>query len=530
MHGLTDYGDSVEDEWLIIYLLRELSRSFPQLWVRALDEDGEFLLVEAARVLPRWLNPEIDRNRVWINQGKLYIIPKTADELYQSPSITIPNALDFIKRKQMDLVHSSFIEKEAFYRLEKYPDQVAQSLHYSMITLPRKLCYLLHELPTAIAPAIEAFYLRDAFSLKSLYSKTETRTFPPDDFVTASIQFSRILFAQLTSQRFEPPEEWVSAISKQLGLGVGQGDHESKRLNIGMMLTCGFEILARHSTISESRTVREFELLVQDFDEDGISVLPSNEEIASWENANRDDSEEWMNINYEDLERELQGGNSEKNASAFGDPKTQADLRTIVSRFEAFLNDDSAGVDGAEMDEMDLNNDSDSDRENENDLDDDSGEENEDIQLNEGEFSRMLMDMMGMGDSPSKGKGKGKASIPSSVLPKSSNEEEEDDQAIRELSSQFEKELNEHGALRLDRPNNAQIDKLPKNSASKSDAIEEDLDDEEGEVNIDYNLAKNILESFKSQAGMPGPTGNLLSLMGIQLPRDEEDQGIQNAN
>jgi len=64
LHGLTNYGDSVEDEWLIVYMLKELSNRFPELWIKVVDTDGEFLLIEAANALPRWLNPEIADNRV----------------------------------------------------------------------------------------------------------------------------------------------------------------------------------------------------------------------------------------------------------------------------------------------------------------------------------------------------------------------------------------------------------------------------------------------------------------------------------
>jgi hypothetical protein len=64
LHGLTNYGDSVEDEWLVVFILRELSKQFPNVWVRVVDTDGEFLLIEAANALPPWLNPEIADNRV----------------------------------------------------------------------------------------------------------------------------------------------------------------------------------------------------------------------------------------------------------------------------------------------------------------------------------------------------------------------------------------------------------------------------------------------------------------------------------
>ena len=64
LRGRTNFGDSVEDEWLIVYILRELSASFPQLWIRIVDADGQFLLIEAANALPQWLNPEIADFRV----------------------------------------------------------------------------------------------------------------------------------------------------------------------------------------------------------------------------------------------------------------------------------------------------------------------------------------------------------------------------------------------------------------------------------------------------------------------------------
>lgn len=64
LHGRTNYGDSVEDEWLVVYILRELSRVDPDIWVRVIDTDGQFLLIEAAATLPKWLNPEIADFRV----------------------------------------------------------------------------------------------------------------------------------------------------------------------------------------------------------------------------------------------------------------------------------------------------------------------------------------------------------------------------------------------------------------------------------------------------------------------------------
>lgn len=68
LHGQTSYGDSIEDEWLIVYMMLELSKQHPNAWMRITDTDGEFLLIEAANVLPSWLNPEVAAFRVGPNK------------------------------------------------------------------------------------------------------------------------------------------------------------------------------------------------------------------------------------------------------------------------------------------------------------------------------------------------------------------------------------------------------------------------------------------------------------------------------
>lgn len=64
LRGRTNYGDSIEDEWVIVFILRELTKKHKDLWVKVMDSDGEFLLVEAAGTLPGWLEPEVADNRV----------------------------------------------------------------------------------------------------------------------------------------------------------------------------------------------------------------------------------------------------------------------------------------------------------------------------------------------------------------------------------------------------------------------------------------------------------------------------------
>ncbi|KAK1724709.1 hypothetical protein CaCOL14_002336 [Colletotrichum acutatum] len=517
LRGTTDYGDAIEDEWLIVFILRELSKAQPTAWIRVFDSDGEFLLIEAANVLPKWLSPETDQNRVWISNGRLRIIPHTTEDGTKTRLLALSDALRVIKSSADSLLHSEFIEAEAFYRLEKYPGQIHKSIHHSLVTIPRRLVHVLRQTPKAVAPAVESFYLRDALDLNTLLSSKKSLTFPPVDLVTVSVKFTRVLFAQLRSQRFEPPAPWASLIQRAKGV-------EHTHLEMGMKLTCGFEIMLNNVEKAESREARAASIIVQDLEEDGDLVLPTDEQIRSWKDASRDDDESWMDINYEDFERELSGrsgGTQPQSKSSFGDATTQADLRKIVSRFEAFLNDENAGLDGAEINEMDINDDDDESEGGETDEDDE--DEDKAVSFDEAEFSRMMREMMGLAPAESDVRNAPSKSPAARENTKPVGQgEEPDDDDLRKLTAELEAELNEHGALKLDQP---QGRALTQEDKGKGSGPESSNDDEEAddEVDIDYNLAKNLLESFKGQGGMPGPAGNILGMMGLQLPRDEDD-------
>jgi hypothetical protein len=547
LHGTTDYGDAIEDEWLIVYLLCELSKVNPDLWVRVGDSDGEFLLVEAANVLPGWLSPETDHYRVWIHLGKIFLIPlspKTKDEPSMRSSeeeqLSLLQAVTFLRSNTDALIHLPTIDSEAFHRLKKYPEQISNSLHHSLVTIPRAVAYIVHALPKSVAPAVESFYLRDANSLKPILSSSAPLIFPPEDFVTISVRFSKTLYAQLKSQRFDTPPRWeaVFKTTKNEDLSSNEEQKRVERLETGMKLTCGFEMLAKDAENSKSRVVREMAIVLEDLQEDGKSVLPSDDDIKLWDNVDRDDDDSWLDINYEEFERELEGKQaqgSSKKSSGFGEAQTQENLRKIVSRFEAFLNDDSAGLDGAELDRMDIDND---DEEDDDDIDQD-----EEVNFDEEAFSRMMREMMGFATAPiGKGAQTSDTKAAGDHSDSDKDSEAEEDRDIQDLASRMEAELKEYGTLQLDPPTAGRAIKSKESSEKREKGKEKEQplqgqssrsaddsdNDDDDEVDIDYNLAKNLLESFKSQGGMAGPAGNLMGLMGFQLPRDE-DSGSEGA-
>ena len=543
LKGRTNFGDAVADEWLIIYILRELSKECPDAWIRVYDTDGEFLLIEAANALPKWLNPDIAENRVWINNGHLHIIP--LDEDQNARSLTSEKALSFIRESPEQLIISPFVEEEAFYRLRSYPGAISSSLHHAMVTIPRRLAYLLHNNPAYISPANEAFYLRDPIGLKPLATKDiSTLQFPPENFVTVSVKFTKVGFAQLRSQIFDTPPAWTGIIPRL----------QDQKVEMGMKVTCGFEMLLADPQNRDKRVVREMKLLLEDVEDDD-GLLPSDKEIVTWPKTQ--DDEKWLDIDYNDFEQELSGkrdGEKKGKAGAgFGDQGAQENLRKMVSRFEDFLNDDDAGAEGVDDDDIE------GEEGEEDESDSDSGED-KNASFDEAEFEKAMKEMMGMPTDQIEKSGLLEEARKLALDDENEGEEPDEDEEMKKVMEIMEKELKGHGALNLKPDVNDKVGKgkasaakqqkksavfgpeRPPGMVSASDGAlvkgegkREDIDSDEdvgpgdGELSsddeefndVDLGLAKNMLEAFKGQAGMAGPAGNLMKALGVNMPRDE---------
>lgn len=550
LRGRTNFGDSIADEWHIVYLLLELTKKHPAIWIQVYDTDGEFLLIEAAGALQKWLKPDIAENRVWLNNGHLRIIP--LQEKSPSQKITREEALRFIEQTPQDLEISPYVEDEAFHRLREYPGAISASLHNAMISIPRKLAYVLHHDPAYISPAIEAFYLRDPVAVRPLTTKDlSTLNFAPEDFVTVSVRFSKVGYAQLRSQVFNAPPAWTGVLPRL----------KDPKVEMGMKLTCGFEMLIADPQNQDKRAVREIKLLLNDL-ENGDDALPDDKTVISWPQI--EDDEKWLDIDYNDFEDELSGrarqkGESGAKGNGFGDANAQENLRKMVSRFEDFMKDDEAGIDG--VDDADSDDDDDDDDDNQDDdanSEPSSTGEDKEGSFDEAEFERAMKEMMGMPPDEIEKSGLLEEARRLAVEDAEAGGEMniDEDEEVKKMMALMEKELKSHGALDLNSSGATKSSKGKKNAVTRSqkpektvhfgperppgmtvakstraeDIADEELghgdeelsSDDEEHNDIDLDLAKNMLEAFKGQAGMSGPAGNLMRQMGINLPRDED--------
>ena len=202
------------------------------------DYDGEFLLIEAAMVLPPWIEPDTSHNRLFIADGRLHIVrpPQSPKEvgLYPSGKLSLEDALKHVRNPDLDTFASAEIEAVIAVRVAGYPGKIGENTHRSRCFLPRKVAEILAREPRLVAPAVEAFYSWDPMSMR-IASKMER--FDPSTCVPVTVRFTRLTFAQLASQQFYPPKPFLPHVPPS-------SDRNFLAWQAGGKLACGFEMLA----------------------------------------------------------------------------------------------------------------------------------------------------------------------------------------------------------------------------------------------------------------------------------------------
>lgn len=242
--GSVNFGDNIEDEWFITWLLLELTRNFP-VTARIWDNDGEFLLIEAAYVLPRWLKPEIAVNRVWLHNGRVHLIPipsssaakKSTTSSYPvewgKDELTPAHGLHAVQNfSSVTATAGQAINDALAPRLGAFPGKTKELMHSAVALVPARLAHVLCRFPQSVAAAVETFYFRDPYDARAARKMTY---FPPEELVRTFVRFSRCLYAQVALQDFAPSKLWPE---------VPMPSHsEYPAAILGIKLAAGYEML-----------------------------------------------------------------------------------------------------------------------------------------------------------------------------------------------------------------------------------------------------------------------------------------------
>jgi hypothetical protein len=228
--GRNVVGDCLDDEWFIVYILWKISCAYPEAFIQISDSDGEFLLIEAADYLPDWISPENSENKVFMKNGQILLVPEQK-ELHVNEAISLMQKKDCYDK----LITDCIIEL-----IKEYPGKAVRNNHTVNCWIPKNLYKVLSDDPQLISLGVESFYYRDSISLKYCASP---KYFSPEksEFVKAPVKFAKMHYAQLSAQQFNAPKAFQS-ITKSVTKSI-TSQEQDKALDIGVKLTCGFEIL-----------------------------------------------------------------------------------------------------------------------------------------------------------------------------------------------------------------------------------------------------------------------------------------------
>ncbi|ETW87564.1 hypothetical protein HETIRDRAFT_469700 [Heterobasidion irregulare TC 32-1] len=260
LEGHMRVGDSVDDEWCTVYLLREMSAKW-DLVISVRDSDGEFLLIEAADYLPSWVSPSNSENRVWIYKSHIHLIDlshisppsnkKTHRRLPGSKEsdgedaisldaegfLSIQDGLRLVRDSSTYTAAPAEVERAIWERLSGYPTALKQHIHVTKADLPLDVARALSSDPSLVQKAVETFYTRDALQLRAARKMSR---FPPQPSVLRTVKMTRTAYAQLVGQKFYPPKifgQWHE----------NEGSNEWRWRDVGMKIACGFEMLFQES-------------------------------------------------------------------------------------------------------------------------------------------------------------------------------------------------------------------------------------------------------------------------------------------
>lgn len=539
LYGVSHFGENIEDEWLIVYLIKELTKQIPKLVAKLFDADGEFLLIEAAESLPSWVKPETSENRVYMFEGNVHLIESESPE--EEESIDINEAIRSIREDPKKTQANNEIQEAILKRIRGYPDKIKENLHTSRVYIPVGVAAILKHKPSLISGVVHAFCNRDPIDMKTCRAM---KYFPPENRVYANVTFPKCLYAMMNYSKFLP--------DKRTGWNLPHSNSsEFKSHCMGVKIACGFEILVSQAKPSQDLETdkawekylsslkeknyfndnlehsREYVNLLTKAKEYFINYRDSmyyspliGQEILDLmknleynvedyknmgDNLPKEDDDSWLNVSPEELDKYLQERYGQKKINQFN---SNSDPNNFTQKISTFLNHVS-DIDGAEFpnSQSPVRPPRSKKTKDKNTVafSENVKESNNKINFDADAFTCAVQNILNF------------------VIPEDDNwnlesdsemSDYEEDNFVKDDSDKTPKNKMQEYMDEMDR-------QLAQTSIGES-FIKKNGDDFEDiesftPVDIERNALKNILESYKSQLGDAGPSSNMLGPMGLHL-------------
>ncbi|WWD22408.1 hypothetical protein CI109_106899 [Kwoniella shandongensis] len=323
LEGRMRVGDAVDDEWLVVWLLREVSRKWPELVISVRDTDGQFLLIEAANDLPAWVSPENAENRLWLHSAHLHLLPLSVRSSSASRPKQLPDDDNDYRQydpeawlNEVDAVRAvrtgkygaeEKMERAVWNRIACYPEGLKTHQHRTKAYLPVSVAKALAKSPELVQKAVEGFYVRDPAQLRAASRMTH---FPPSPSVLTPITLTRAAYAQLQGQVFHPPRifgpEWHVR-------DTPGSEGERRWRDLGVKIATGFEIMYREGG-KKSRSGESGGVAESLKDDAEYRKFLDNLKTAGWFGEELEGSQRWKERE-EEARKGYQGVKSSDTAS-----------------------------------------------------------------------------------------------------------------------------------------------------------------------------------------------------------------------
>lgn len=499
--------------------------------------------------------------QVYISEGSVHLIRN--DNENANDQLSINEALESLRNDSLQSYKiSSEMEKCINERIKDFPHNISEGLHRATVYVPVGVAELLKQKPSLISAAVLSFCNRDPIDMKVCRAM---RYFPPENRVYTSVVFTKCLYAMLFHSNYLPDRRtgWDLPLNNS---------PQYKSHLLGVKLACGFEILASQASSATSSTnratdkgwlnylehlkkkgyfqenvegSRDHTILLENAqkfyeeNEESMKFTPkigeevltllkqSDNNVEFFKKLERDlpkgDDDSWLNISPEELDEMLTKRYGVKTVFATNGNTNASNFSGMVAEFL----EQSSEYDGIVPQPVRPKRNKDINKKDE-EMVVDSSKGNDTIDFDPDTFSTQVKNLLDF-------------FIPEDKWDSNSDmsdydyEEDDLDKNIEDITKQKEipsssqqidiKKYMEQMDRELSNTTIGKSFEVKTNGSKEPD----DFDDIEDftPVDIDVNTLKNMMKSYESQIGGPGPVSNLLSSMNIRIEEDPKISKIQ---